>query len=508
MSINVNPAVGIDLGTTNTVVATQTETTGAELLYIAQPVHERNVLDVQPWVKSAVFFETANSAVVGAFAAHRLDAFRSIKSKMGTRWRIAHPCSQMDFVQSSYVSGHILKAAFDALVARFPSWDRKAIVTVPASFNTDQRRDTLAAAHLAGFSEVNLLDEPTAAFYYYFDQHRDELDVDQPKQILVFDFGGGTLDVSIIEVTRKAHGIIIDAIGRSRYNNLGGDDIDLDIATFMLGCWEFRFGSEITSLPKQLRARMFQLFIEKARFFKEEVEDYLSQGLEPPEFVINEEVTDGSNIQQVDLHLALSRAIYDEITNRFFQEKQEVNIFRPIGQALEIAQRIRPAFSREKLDFILYTGGASRMSAVKSSLECFFAPTPCFSLSDEEACNTVALGAAGCRFDEIHRHQQVAMTARMLESLLTRSDDGLSYITLVPIDCEPSDHFSRVDHEFRTQRSIIKLKLPLFRGTGPHDPQLNPIRDLEVRLDRIVERDIPYFNCRARLSGGSSRRRA
>src|SRR4051812_20720746 len=86
-----NPAVGIDLGTTNTVVAVQTDAIGPKILEIPQPVEERRQLVPLPNIKSAVVFESSDSAVVGAFATHRLDAFRSIKSKMGSRWRIAHP---------------------------------------------------------------------------------------------------------------------------------------------------------------------------------------------------------------------------------------------------------------------------------------------------------------------------------------------------------------------------------------------------------------------------------
>src|SRR5205809_3914594 len=115
-----NPAVGIDLGTTNTVVAVQTDATGAMLLEIPQPVHQRSVLEPVDHIKSAVYFESAESAVVGAFAARRLDAFRSLKSQMGTRWRMRHPFSDEITLTPAYVSGHVLKAAFDRLVHQYP----------------------------------------------------------------------------------------------------------------------------------------------------------------------------------------------------------------------------------------------------------------------------------------------------------------------------------------------------------------------------------------------------
>ena len=244
-----NPAVGIDLGTTNTVVAVQTDDTGPRLVMIPQPIEERRTFEPRDHIKSAVFFESANSAVVGAFAARRLDAIRSIKSRMGTRWRMPHPYDKRMSLTPSYVSAHILKCGFDQVSREYPDWDHAAIVTVPASFNTDQRNDTLRAAKLAGLKNVRLLDEPTAAFYYFFDQNRDSVESERPQTVLVFDFGGGTLDVSIIKVTVGNGGITIDPIGRSRYNNLGGDDIDTDLAAFLLATWQSRAGVALPEIP-------------------------------------------------------------------------------------------------------------------------------------------------------------------------------------------------------------------------------------------------------------------
>src|SRR5713226_4491986 len=110
-----NPAVGVDLGTTNTVVAVQTDSTGPRTVYISQPADERNVLEPRDHIKSAVYFESADNAVVGSFAARRLDAFRSIKSHMGTRWRVPHPFRSDLQLTPSYISAHILSLAFDEL---------------------------------------------------------------------------------------------------------------------------------------------------------------------------------------------------------------------------------------------------------------------------------------------------------------------------------------------------------------------------------------------------------
>ena len=415
-----NPAVGIDLGTTNTVVAVQTDDTGPRLVMIPQPIEERRTFQPRDQIKSAVFFESAGTAVVGAFAARRLEAIRSIKSRMGTRWRMPHPYDKRITLTPSYVSGHIVKCAVDQLRREFPDWDQAAIVTVPASFNTDQRNDTLRAARLAGLKNVRLLDEPTAAFYYFFDQNRDSVDVDRPQTILVFDFGGGTLDVSIIKVTVGQSGITIEPIGRSRYNNLGGDDIDADLAAFLLAMWQSRGGDALTEIPTPERRLVAQLFQQRSSLFKEEVEDYIKNGMEPNEFVLHEEIVTGSSSRAVTLQAQLTRPQFEEVTGRFLSEKSELNIFRPIRQALDVASSIDPSMSKQSIDLVLYTGGASRMNAVRAALESYFAPKPCFAISDDEACNTVALGAASCRYDEMHSQRGVSMRSRLLESIMTR----------------------------------------------------------------------------------------
>jgi molecular chaperone DnaK (HSP70) len=485
-------AVGIDLGTTNTVVGIQTDATGPRLLPVPQPVDHRQVLDPLLSLRSAVFFETPTSAMVGALAATRLEAYKSIKSKMGTRWRVPHPHQPDAFVTPAYISAHILKAAFDAVRRQFSEWDGSAIITVPASFNTDQRSDTLFAAQLAGFSQIRLLDEPTAAFYYYFDQGRDDIVDARPQTVLVFDFGGGTLDVSIIRVTHLSDAVSIDPIGRSRYNNLGGDDIDLDLASFLLALWERRNAVSLADSPAQLRKELARLFIQRASAFKEEAEYYIAQGRPLNEFRLEEHISGVGYARDVALSCELTREQYEELTGRLFSNKSDINIFKPIDQALQVAKQIAPGFSEDEIDLVLYTGGASRMAAVKAALGNRFDSRPCVSINDEEACNTVALGAATCRYDELYRGRSVQMSARLLESVLTRTNDGSAYVPLVPLTCVPSEQFTSVDKEFTTPRHLLRLRVPLFRGVGPHDHQLSPMGDLVLEFDEVVEGMTPY----------------
>ena len=107
------------------------------------------------------------------------------------------------------------------------------------------------------------------------------------------------------------------------------------------------------------------------------------------------------------------------------------------------------------------------MAGLKAALDVYFAPKRCYEISHEDACNTVALGAASCRFDEQQAHQAVFTTSRLLESIFTRDDDLGTYVLIVPLTCEPSTDFTQVPAAFRLARPAVNLTLPLFRGVGP-----------------------------------------
>lgn len=486
---DLNPAVGIDLGTTNTVIAVQVDTTGPILLEIPQPVNERSYLESKAQIKSAVFFESNNSAVVGAFANNREKfSFKSVKSHMGTRWKAKHP-ETGKLLSPAFINAHILALARKTIKNQFPKWDGVALITVPASFNTDQRKDTLDAAKLAGLHEINLLDEPTAAFYYFFNQQRGSDIFKDPLYTLIFDFGGGTLDVSVIRAEENKKEILLDNIGRSRYNNLGGDDIDIELATFFLGCWEYEGGESVTEMPLDVRKNMYSLFLEKASAFKEECEDYLKNDLDTPEFFVKEEIFTGDSSIKIDFKCQLSQSQYETITGKFFQSKSDLNIYKPIEEAILVAQKIDPRFSKDKLNLILYTGGSSNMLGLQRNLEAYFSGKTCLPIDEQNACNTVALGAASCRFDSIHKGgKKVKMTNRLLEAIFTRFPGNTEFITIVPLEAEPSSEFKQISHKIILQQPTILFKFPLFRGVNRHDHQLVPMRDLEFPLNKVMKK--------------------
>lgn len=132
------------------------------------------------------------------------------------------------------------------------------------------------------------------------------------------------------------------------------------------------------------------------------------------------------------------------------------------------------------------------MQGVQSALKAYFRNKPCVSISEEDACDTVALGAACCRYDELNRHRNVVMTNRLLESIFTREPGNQQYIEIIPLTRQPSDDYKKVNHNFKLTRPAIKIRFPLFRGVSAHDHQLVPMRDIEIDFDRILGSDTRY----------------
>src|SRR5262249_45345981 len=132
------------------------------------------------------------------------------------------------------ISGCILRAVRNGAAVPAGTEPEKVVITVPAGFGTEQRRATLQAARLAGFdpARVHLFDEPVAALL-----HQSRLSGTawpEKKRLLILDIGGGTLDVSCVTVQGQGGALTMDILGRSRFNELAGDDFDLNLAGLLL----------------------------------------------------------------------------------------------------------------------------------------------------------------------------------------------------------------------------------------------------------------------------------
>jgi len=193
--------------------------------------------------------------------------FRSVKSDLGSLRVYPHAC-MAEFQTPEKVAAAILKRLLKEAEEALPGYNLKkaqVVISVPASLNTLGRGHTLEAARLAGLDtdSVQLVDEPVAALLDWLNDGRAAgvLDTSKPKNVLVFDYGGGTLDLSLVRArfdpTNKTTGLHVENLAISQYRRLGGDDVDRAVMSEVV--WpqiEEQRGTERDALPADLRQQI------------------------------------------------------------------------------------------------------------------------------------------------------------------------------------------------------------------------------------------------------------
>lgn len=240
-------AIGIDLGTTNSTVAEAaydpaSRNVRVRCLEIAQPTTDGEsvhalvpsvvaLYDGREWVGEGAKRLLARSGEKN-MALYK-DVFFQCKNEVGTRKE--YPRAGAGYRSPAEIGGKVLSFLHNSAVSDLDNAPDRVVVTVPASFQAAQRNDTFKASEIAGLDVEGggLLDEPVAAFLDYLCTYGDQIadKLDKPKNLVVFDFGGGTCDVAVFEIgmDKSSQGVKLAALSVSRYHRLGGGDIDAAI---------------------------------------------------------------------------------------------------------------------------------------------------------------------------------------------------------------------------------------------------------------------------------------
>lgn len=409
---------GIDLGTTNSVLAwarvnQQKRFVEPQVVEINMPgeidpanmpaaTDEWPAMEPRELLPSCVCFPYGRPRpIVGPHAKGALirtppRAVKSIKIEMGTDYSRNFDGTQYDAPQ---ISAEILKTLLDGVPAAFPAEELldEVVIGVPASFDTVMRDATLEAAKLAGFRNPILLDEPYAALYDYRNRQEQghfppdtvgiEFDTTKPKLILVFDLGGGTLDVSLHQVTggEKNKLDIEDSIV-SRYTAIGGDNFDNLLATHFL---------EIAKAPTHLKP-FVQEYTERAKIsLSNDATIRLTSGMDPnaAETTINIPVLGRS----FDLTLSEYEEIISPLLayNLTLETVKSNNIVYPI---LDVLKKWEGRFGYIPTpDAVLLNGAMTRLCTVQKRLEDFFPDVPISALGDLD--KAVARGAVVAHYN-------------------------------------------------------------------------------------------------------------
>ena len=342
--------IGIDLGTTNSCVAIYE---GGEAKVIANPEGERTT-------PSVVAFKNGEIIVGGAAKRQMItnkDTIYSIKRLMGTDKKVeANGKKYTPQEISAMILGDLKKTA-EAYLGEKVS---KAVITVPAYFNDAQRQATKDAGKIAGLEVERIINEPTAAALAY------GLDKQEENQtVLVYDLGGGTFDVSILELGDG----VFEVKSTSGNNELGGDDFDKRIMDYLVD--EFKKENKIDLSKDKMAMQRIKDAAEKAKKDLSGVTTtqislpFLSQGEDGP----------------LHLEMSLTRAKFEELCHDLFESTLE-----PVRKAMKDAK-----LSKSDIDKVILVGGSTRIPKVQEIIKNELGKEPSKGVNPDEV---VAMGAA------------------------------------------------------------------------------------------------------------------
>ena len=343
--------IGIDLGTTNSCVAVME---GGKPTVIANAEGSRTT-------PSIVAFTRDGDRIVGEAAKRQAvtnveRTVSSIKREMGTDYRVTIDGRKYAPQQISAFILQKLKKDAESYLGEKVS---EAVITVPAYFNDMQRQATKDAGRIAGLKVERIVNEPTAAALAY------GLDNEAQQKVMVFDLGGGTFDVSIIEIG----GGVVEVIATSGDNHLGGDDFDKAVADYLLK--EFRRTEGIDLSRDKMAMQRVNEAAEKAKI-------ELSSGTST---TVNLPFITTTNEGGKHMDITLTRAKFNELTYDLVERTRG-----PVETALRDAR-----ISASQLGRVLLVGGSTRIPAVQDHVRKLTGKEPGRNLNPDEC---VALGAA------------------------------------------------------------------------------------------------------------------
>jgi molecular chaperone DnaK len=349
------PVIGIDLGTTNSCVATLE---GGKAVVIANSEGSRTT-------PSVVAFTKDGERLVGVTAKRQAvtnsaRTILSVKREMGTDW--TQKIDKKNYTPQE-VSAFILQKLKVDAEAYLGQEVKQAVITCPAYFSDAQRKATQDAGRIAGLEVLRIINEPTAAALAY------GVDKDDDQTILVFDLGGGTFDVSILEIYQVDGQPQIEVKATSGDNRLGGDDFDAVVVDWILA--EFKKSSGI-DLSKDLQA--MSRLREAAEKAKIELSGTNTSQINLP-FIT---MVDG---QPEHLDLSLSRAKFEDLISELVERTMS-----PTRQAMKDS-----GLGKGGVDKVLLVGGSTRVPAVQEAIEKEVGKAPFKGINPDEA---VAVGAA------------------------------------------------------------------------------------------------------------------
>ncbi len=399
---------GVDLGTTNTVVSKGNLLFNgliqSQIIQVMQ-VDENKCSTTEFILPSVLYADENGKEYVGKIA-------KNIKSKaskkvlyntkryMGSNkvWKLG----KVEYT-SKDVAKHILKTCRDSMKRYNQGKDVESVtITVPASFNTDQIKDTKDAALEIGFKNVNLIPEPTSALIDFINEQSNlienqrQVNLSESTRILVFDLGGGTCDIAIVDVIQNGRKVEFTEVAIGRYDELGGIDFDNKVALVKLNEFLEKYNLDYNSIDKEDREHMvrhLRIFAEKAKerissdvemncYFGESFDHYIMNfyGEDPVQFCINKEEYDEA---------IKDFFIKSNLSNKRSDEEMQKNIVDPILNTFRDYN-----IKKESIDYLFLTGGMTKYQLVRENIKEILNLKENQIINSTDPLSSVAKGAA------------------------------------------------------------------------------------------------------------------
>ena len=343
--------IGIDLGTTNSCVSVME---GGEAVVIANAEGNRTT-------PSVVAFSKSGERMVGQVAKRQAvtnpdRTIASIKREMGSDYKVGIDGKNYTPQEISAMVLQKLKADAEAYLGGAVT---EAVITVPAYFTDSQRQATKDAGKIAGLDVKRIINEPTAAALAY------GVDKEQDQKVMVYDLGGGTFDVSILEIVDG----VIEVLATAGNNRLGGDDFDACVVNWMLD--EFKKAEGVDLRSDKMAMQRLKEAAEKAKI---ELSGVTTSNINLPYIT-----ADATGPKHLDM--TLSRAKFNELTAHLVEKTAG-----PVRQALSDS-----GLNASELSKVLLVGGSSRIPAVQDMVKTLTGKEGFKGINPDEC---VAIGAA------------------------------------------------------------------------------------------------------------------
>lgn len=502
--------LGIDLGTTESTVSVIEIETRRD-----KPMEKLRTLDIYQYNKqheldknlkglqSSIYIDRKNQVVyTGEYAKELyssgnmpLHTIRSIKTRIGGESMIEIPLDSNGLIEKitsmfkssnakSYnmteLSATLLKTIKNSVDKQCSGGLENVTITIPAGFDSDERNATIEAGKMAGFKEVHLLDEPTAVLLNLLNSEDSLTEVsddffNKQRNIVVYDIGGGTLDISVASVEDNYGDFDVKIIGRSKRMEFGGDDIDKYIASYFLEEFE-KINPSIDERTLEEQAKIVSRIVSHAQkhkvSFSKKIEKVLDNDRRRARVKesVNFEIIDNLKISDLTITDELLKDILSPIIS------ENGILINPLDKVLTSCK-----LKTSDIDLVVLTGGSAKFYLVSEVINKYFQG---IDIIDFTEYNAVSKGASIHSFNQNKEDlKKIQIQDIMSDSIYIKRKKG--FYELIAHDQEPN---SNGRYPFVFEDVLDRLELFLYYGSKSEEKwRYKEISGVFYQLERIYK---------------------